>query len=343
MALLLDLPNELLTQIFAHLNTVAPSTRYFDDLPAFHESNPQDHPLKSLSLTCCRLRKFMLGCLFARLRTPLESVDKLLKFVKEYDLAPEIESVVIEVRSVPPSEYKTGKPSWWWGDLLEQIPQAQIIVQFRPEGYSAISTIEVNLTDAWMFKIPCQYIEFGRPPISPGQVVHRNKATDLFAARQWQSLRINEGSSLAAYTSYEYFLKRQPSLLGSLGKDLNPLSRFRQQPVTSTHEWSSTLSTLPATVGMFEMLRTFSYTAIFPFYNHVDEVLNCIKTMTRLQSLFMKLCPNFGSTVLEDAMQAALGHIDLNDPWNEYVPFCTHITAIVSNKSNAGRKVFANM
>lgn len=81
----------------------------------------------------------------------------------------------------------------------------------------------------------------------------------------------------------------------------------------------SALAPSHSTMGdaMFANLTSFRYVAIFPFYNHVDEVLKCIQKMTHLRKLSIKLCPDADSSTLLDEVQAAGGHLDINDPWNE--------------------------
>ncbi|KAJ9663024.1 hypothetical protein H2198_001016 [Neophaeococcomyces mojaviensis] len=74
---------------------------------------------------------------------------------------------------------------------------------------------------------------------------------------------------------------------------------------------------LHPTQQLLEGLVEFSFIAIFPFYNHVDDILKCIRRMKRLKKLFMKLGPEPSSTILEDEIKAANYHIDLNDPWTE--------------------------
>jgi hypothetical protein len=69
--------------------------------------------------------------------------------------------------------------------------------------------------------------------------------------------------------------------------------------------------------AMLAKLHSFAFVAIFPFYNHVDEILKCIRKMTSLQTLFIKLCPEPGSTVLQEGIEMTGGHLDVNDPWNE--------------------------
>ena len=40
--------------------------------------------------------------------------------------------------------------------------------------------------------------------------------------------------------------------------------------------------------------------------------------MTNLQKLFVKLIPEPSSTILDDEINAAIGHFDINDPWQEF-------------------------
>ena len=40
--------------------------------------------------------------------------------------------------------------------------------------------------------------------------------------------------------------------------------------------------------------------------------------MHHLQRLFLKLIPEPDSTVLNDEIEEAKGHLDVNDPWNEF-------------------------
>lgn len=65
-------------------------------------------------------------------------------------------------------------------------------------------------------------------------------------------------------------------------------------------------------------LTHFTYTAIFPFYNHVDTILKSVRLMPRLTHFTTKVCPEPESSVVEDELALALGHIDLNDAWMEF-------------------------
>lgn len=315
MCLLLELPTELLNHVFAHLDIAPPSRRHFDSLPTFHRSSQAEQILKNISLVSHRFRKVVLHRLFTHLRVDAGSVKRLLQFINQADISLKVESIVVEVLS---RTYVSGEPLWWC-QLLDQVPASRIIVHCEPEAYNVLFNLQVNLNDSWAFKVHCQYIEFRQPQDLSHRTIPCDAETGLFAAKSWQALRINEGSSLAAYTSYEYFLKKHPSLLASLEQYLSVSPQVLHELAGYEHALAGSSSMLIATAGMFENLHTFSYTAIFPFYNHVDEIMKCVRRMKNLRCLFVKLCPDAGSTILEDAVHDAKGHIDLNDPWSEYV------------------------
>lgn len=68
---------------------------------------------------------------------------------------------------------------------------------------------------------------------------------------------------------------------------------------------------------LFENIESFSFVAIFPFYNHVDDTLRGLRHMKKLKRLFIKLCPEPESRTLAEEIAATNAHIDLNDPWME--------------------------
>lgn len=69
---------------------------------------------------------------------------------------------------------------------------------------------------------------------------------------------------------------------------------------------------------MLAKLDKFTYTAIFPFYNHVDEVLKTVRKMTNLKQLHFRLCPDPKSTVIDDELADSKGHINISDAWMEF-------------------------
>ena len=50
----------------------------------------------------------------------------------------------------------------------------------------------------------------------------------------------------------------------------------------------------------------------------MERTLAVVKQMHHLCYLFLKLIPEPDSTVLHDEIEEAKGHLDVNDPWNEF-------------------------
>lgn len=318
MSSLLRLPNELLDHVFAFLDTAAPSESGFNSLPSLICSAETQWALKNVSLVSRRLRTIVLDRLFTHVRVNPSSIMNFLHFIDQAGLSWKVDSIVVRVSS---HEY-VSPGSTWWCLLLDKIPSRRIVIQGKPEKHEALFGLEVILHDAWAFKVPCQYIELSQQDLLQ-RAVPCDPSTGLFAAKQWQSVRVNEGSSLAAYTSYEYFLKKVPSLLASLQHYLSVSPPSLDDLTAYRTMFANSATRIMATAKMIENLEAFSYTAVFPFYNHVGEILKCVRRMKNLRKLYIKLCPEPGSSILEDAMQAASRHIDLNDPWSEYVPACS--------------------
>ncbi len=143
--------------------------------------------------------------------------------------------------------------------------------------------------DAWAFDMPLQTLRFERDSISSADF--RLIAFREVNVKPWTHLSLNEGSFIKAYSTYEYSQKLPPSIIYC-----GP-SRIR-----TGHEFRSTLTSL-------------TYTAIFPFANHVEKVLVLPRSCPKLESFHIQLAPSIGSGVLEDKDQ--MGKADVNDMWME--------------------------
>lgn len=319
---LLVLPNELLHHVFSFLDEDPPSERIFTHLPSREWTDHAGAPLKALSTVSRRLRAIVLQSLFKHARLDPCHLTPLLEFVHQFDLASSVESIVAHV-----SDLRDCFHPAWYVRLLNEVPATRLVVGCEPHAIAETAGIQMNLTDRWAFNIPYQYLELRQPTFEAIRQISYDYLPGLLGAKHWESVRVNEGSSLAAYTSYEYFLKKPPSLLSNVHTYLSSIPfdpENLQETFPSTFTQVS-LTQLTLTQQMLQNLREFSFVAVFPFYNHVDDILKCIRRMRNLERLFIKLCPEPESTVLDEAVEAAEGHIDLNDPWNEWVssPVCS--------------------
>ncbi|KEF58430.1 uncharacterized protein A1O9_06356 [Exophiala aquamarina CBS 119918] len=296
----LELPNEVLSRIISFLDTPSPFDDNLLQKPVlerpkdefqmqFSETEPRRTALKSLSSLSRLLRSLTLPFLFKHVILDPVSLSDFITFLGQNDLQQRVSSIV----AVVSGHYNHVHPAWW-ARLLNEVPTTRLSIIAAPHILAELTAVSAWSTDAWAFDIPYQILCFDQSPESTRDKIDYEDLPNFLDARPWTSLTVNEGSSVLAYTTYEYFFRRTPSLLSALS------------PSGSTSGDS-----------LFASLTAFQYVAIFPFYNHVDEVLKCIQKMTRLQKLSLKLCPDAGSTILHDEIIAAGSHLDINDPWNE--------------------------
>ncbi|KAK5053120.1 hypothetical protein LTR84_002094 [Exophiala bonariae] len=292
----LELPNEILSRIISFLDTPSPfdtdlSQKPALDWPKDNNSNSKlrIQTLKSVSTTNQLLRSLTLPLLFRDVIFDPVWLSDFLAFLKEKDLVQRVASVV----AVVSGHYNHIHPAWW-ARLLNEVPATRLHIIAAPHILAELIGVSSWSTDAWAFDIPHQILSLEQSPETTTQQINYDELPTFLNARPWIGLTANEGSSVFAYTTYEYFFRRTPSLLSALAP-------------------SSSISG----DAMFANLISFEYVAIFPFYNHVDEVLKCIQKMTCLQKLSIKLCPDANSSTLQDEAEAAGGHLDINDPWNE--------------------------
>lgn len=113
--------------------------------------------------------------------------------------------------------------------------------------------------------------------------------TILFTIRPWTSILLNEGSSTRVYKTYEFFLKRPPSILGSL---------------LGCEEFPNDEPLVPPSV------RSFSYVAIFPLSSHFNSL---VTHLPQLDNLYLQLVPR--NDILDNKEEMA--HIQVSDLWME--------------------------
>jgi hypothetical protein len=156
----------------------------------------------------------------------------------------------------------------------------------------------------------CRYTSFdwSNPQVSPRRLKLQTTQHGLIDARPWTRMSMNEGSSLKAYRSYEYYLKI---------------------PFTFRYSDEGSISgPLLAMTG----LTSLHYTAIFPFYSHTDDVLKYAKGMPALE-LSVQLVPSLHSNIFSDP--ARTEKVNLEDCWMEvYTGYSLIVHAVVEMGEN---------
>ncbi|XXH04080.1 hypothetical protein Hte_010491 [Hypoxylon texense] len=137
-------------------------------------------------------------------------------------------------------------------------------------------------------------------------------ACPLFTVRPWTSLLLNEGSSIKVYRTYEFFLRRPPSMLGAL---------------LGCEEYPNDALLIPPTI------TDINYIAIFPLSSHVETLL---RNLPKVDRLFVQLTPRPGNQILQD--EEEMKHIDPADLWMErnsaYSSLMRELTLTTTNPGN---------
>jgi hypothetical protein len=300
---LLGLPNEIISHILTFCDSVPPSLLSSQSEPVRPSISPDAiTPLKEASILSHCIRRLALPLLFRNIYVTIEHLDALVAFTKSHNLNPHV--ITAQVFLSGPS---THRQPFWWSVLLTHFPRLQTLTIIAPPSvFAEITSQPIKLTDQWAFKIPFQTIQLSLPLLTIQAPPDRSTSntTSLLTALPWTSLLINESSSLPAYTTYEYFLRHTPSPLAP--------------------------SPSPAALHLYHHLTHFTYTAIFPTYNHVAEVLDIASEhMPDLRCLTVKLLPDPSSTILQETLEKAGYHFDVNDPWNEFETSLTLVGAAV--------------
>ncbi|EEH47380.1 uncharacterized protein PADG_03478 [Paracoccidioides brasiliensis Pb18] len=289
------LPNELLDHVLSYLSSdPPPSAQNLRQVPNYNITSSPGVDLKNASRTSSRFRDLARPLLFAYTRHELRDQGRFLAFLRQHGLARHVQSVVVSVHSIFPGSEK----SQWWKMLLEEVDPQDITIIAPPYVFADMALCNLNSAHSWAFELPLQTMQFHQPAQRLLDFAAPEADDTFFSVRPWTEILFNEGSSLKAYSNYEYYLLRVPSLMEHWGA-VDPLQS----------------KDLPYPVGAISRLTSFHYTAVFPFYNHTNLVLKVIRNMSNLRHLSFQLAPEPTSTIFEEEQRT--GTLDPNDPWME--------------------------
>ena len=314
---LLSLPQELLGNITC-LFSGSPSLRSLREQPTDGMIESNDRPLKNLSQTCRSMRSSTFNQLFEYTKLKLtilcdenywnppqineSEVDDFLEFMRSWSLLPHIQSVVIHTtesicdlsESDPMHLQGHGNPGSAMNTILDTIDPELFTIIASPAVLSSLTSTYVKSEDAWAFAIPLQVLHL-RQSRRLARAVKPTLSTpyNMICSRQWTHCVINEGSSVPVYQTYEYYLKKQPSILPSI-----------THPLASLDE------------NAYNTLESLEHITIYPTANHVTVVNKFIRSLPNLRCLTLSLWPPAYGDFLDDAMKRH--KVDLSDVWVGY-------------------------
>ncbi|KAJ5467735.1 hypothetical protein N7475_005487 [Penicillium sp. IBT 31633x] len=309
------LPNELLDQIISYLSTEPPSLGRLNQVPSLQLTQSSTQDLKHLVLCSRRLLQLVRPILFTHACLDLYDEPDFQSFMIKSNLCQYVVSLVAIDKDSPNQEVDT----FWWRRVLRYLNPRQVIVTASPIFIGNTLGTPINDGHNWAFDMPLQILllEQGCEPCDPSQLPDPKTCPSLLTLRPWTSMTFNESSSLKAYNHYEYFLSCVPSVLG----EWNTWGRGEIRG--SVHSLQ-----LPT---FLHNLTYFSYTAVFPFYNHSQIVLDVVSRMNQLRRLDVQLAPCQDNHITELEQR---GSMDPNDPWMELATSYSLIGYTVGNMSS---------
>ncbi|KAL4954477.1 hypothetical protein BDW69DRAFT_163048 [Aspergillus filifer] len=287
-----SLPTELLDEIIDCLSSSPPSSNKLHQPPTDQLTRSRTRDLKNLSLSCPRLLELVRPPLFSHGCFEIQNIEAYLSFISESELSRHIISLVVKGCRGSNTKESSGPP--WWRRLLSSITPRRLTVVAPPTAIGEIFGMQIPQEHAWAFEIPFQVVKLECDWQKCKPALASDEQSTLLDCLPWSSMLFNESSSLKAYNHYEYFLYQVPSVI---------------------HRWGPWTPNQPNHLfPSLSNLTSFTYVAVFPFYNHVQQVLEAVELMSDLRTLKVQLGPTQNNRVTELEQR---GSMDPSDPWME--------------------------
>jgi hypothetical protein len=224
------------------------------------------------------------------------------RFVTRYALKHHIKSVVVhtdreyQLRHVSTANAPLVRAvSEIWAKLFSVLEPARVVVAAPPSTLAGLLDTQLVSADTWAFDMAIHYIELLQP--EPFRFEHMESVcrpwnTALVHRRPWYHLGYNEGSSIAAYSTYEYHLKQSPKMLYltllRLAKEASPCCN----------------------------ITSFSFIGVFPFATNMTTLTRALHRIPSLMKLRFQLAPGPENDLFSSP--ARLGRAQPMDIWREW-------------------------
>jgi hypothetical protein len=225
------------------------------------------------------------------------------RFIEQHDLKHHVKSVVVitdkeyELRHFGTAEAPLARAvATIWAQIFSILEPARLVVAAPPTTLAVLLDTHVISSDTWAFNMDMHYIELRQP--TPSRLDHmrsnceRSWSSALIHYRPWHHLGYNEGSSISAYSTYEYFLKQSPKILYlilvRLAKEVQPCCN----------------------------ITCFSFTGVFPFVTNVTAIFRALLQIPTLRKVAVQLAPGPENNLLSEPNR--MGRAQSGDIWLEW-------------------------
>ncbi|PVI02409.1 hypothetical protein DM02DRAFT_717381 [Periconia macrospinosa] len=235
---------------------------------------------------------------------PRTGFTQFSRFVQQYTLKHHIKNVVVyadrnyELRHVSTADAHLAKVvQEIWTQIFELLEPTRIVVAAPPSTLAGLLDAQMLSADTWAFDMKMHYVEFAQQEQSLQKIQHtgpkcRPWNAALVHRRPWNHLAYNEGSSISAYSTYEYHLKQSPRMLYLI------LLRLAKEASDCCN------------------IRSFSFTGVFPFHTNTTVVIRALQKIRTLRQVTFQLAPGPENDLLNAPKR--MGRAQPSDLWLEW-------------------------
>lgn len=224
------------------------------------------------------------------------------RLVSKYQLKQHIKSVVVHtdieygLRHVSTADAPLARAvNEIWTQIFNCLEPSRVVVAAPPATLAGLLDTQMLSSDTWAFDMKTHYIELVHT--SPPTVDHMSSScrpwnTALIHRRTWTHIGYNEGSSITAYSTYEYHLKQSPKMLYLI------LMRLAKEVESCCN------------------ITSFSFTGVFPFATNVTSIIRALHRIPTLRNVTFQLAPGLENNLLSQPDR--MGRAQSGDFWLEW-------------------------
>lgn len=230
------------------------------------------------------------------------SFTDFTRMVSKYQLKQHIKSVVVQtdieygLRHVSTADAPLARAvTEIWSQIFTSLDPSRVVVAAPPATLAGLLDTQLLSSDTWAFDMKMHYIELTQA--SPPRHNHTSSKcrpwdTALIHRRPWSHVGYNEGSSITAYSTYEYHLKQSPKMLYLI------------------------LMRLAKEVDSCCNITSFSFIGVFPFATNVTSIIRALHRIPTLRNVTFQLAPGTENNLLSQPNR--MGRAQSGDFWLEW-------------------------